>query len=153
MLMPKRTKHRKLHRGSRAGTANRGTQISFGTYGLQTLEAAWITNRQIEAARRAMTRQVKRGGRIWIRIFPDHSYTKKPNETRMGSGKGSPEGWVAVVKPGKVLFEMSGVDYELAKEAMRLAAHKLPVRTRFLVKEEPGTGGAEQPATPAGTSA
>lgn len=138
MLMPKRTKHRKIHRGSRRGDAKRGTQLAFGTYGLQSLEAAWITNRQIEAARRAMTRQVRRGGRIWIRIFPDHSYTKKPNETRMGSGKGSPEGWVAVVKPGKILFEMSGVTPDMAKEAMRLAAHKLPVRTRFLVKEEVG---------------
>ena len=138
MLMPKRTKHRKIHRGSREGMAKRGTTLAFGTYGLQTLEAAWISNRQIEAARRAMTRQVRRGGRIWIRIFPDHSFTKKPAETRMGSGKGSPEGWVAVVKPGRVLFEMAGVTPELAKEAMRLAAHKLPVRTRFLVREEPG---------------
>lgn len=146
MLMPKRTKHRKLHRGSRTGPAKRGTHLAFGTYGLQTLEAAWLTNRQIEAARRAMTRQVRRGGRIWIRIFPDHSYTKKPNETRMGSGKGSPEGWVAVVRPGKVLFEMSGVGPELAKEAMRLAAHKLPVRTRFLVREEAATGSAEPAA-------
>ena len=139
MLMPKRTKHRKVHRGNRRGLAVRGSTVAFGNYGLQTLEAAWLTNRQIEAARRAMTRQVRRGGRIWIRIFPDHSYTKKPAETRMGSGKGSPEGWVAVVKPGRVLFEMSGVTLEQAKEAMRLAAHKLPVRTRFLIREEPGT--------------
>jgi len=139
MLMPKRTKHRKIHRGHRRGAANRGSHIAFGTYGLQALEASWITNRQIESARRAMTRHVRRGGQIWIRIFPDHSYTKKPAETRMGSGKGSPEGWVAVVKPGRVLFEMSGVTEEVAKEAMRLAAHKLPIRTHFLVKAEPGS--------------
>src|SRR5215467_13645210 len=139
MLMPKRVRHRKVHRGHRRGLAVRGSTIGFGTYALQTLEAAWITNRQIEAARRAMTRQVRRGGRIWIRIFPDHSYTKKPAETRMGSGKGSPEGWVAVVKPGRILFEMSGVSPEQAKEAMRLAAHKLPIRTRFVAKEEVGT--------------
>ena len=138
MLMPKRTKHRKIHRGHRRGAANRGSHIAFGTYGLQALEASWITNRQIESARRAMTRHVRRGGQIWIRIFPDHSYTKKPAETRMGSGKGSPEGWVAVVKPGRVLFEMSGVTEEIAKEAMRLAAHKLPIRTHFLIKAEPG---------------
>jgi large subunit ribosomal protein L16 len=138
MLMPKRTKHRKIHRGHRRGAANRGSHIAFGTYGLQALEASWITNRQIESARRAMTRHVRRGGQIWIRIFPDHSYTKKPAETRMGSGKGSPEGWVAVVKPGRVLFEMSGVTEEVAKEAMRLASHKLPIRTHFLVKAEPG---------------
>jgi large subunit ribosomal protein L16 len=139
MLMPKRTKHRKIHRGHRRGAANRGSHIAFGTFGLQALEASWITNRQIESARRAMTRHVRRGGQIWIRIFPDHSYTKKPAETRMGSGKGSPEGWVAVVKPGRVLFEMSGVTEEVAKEAMRLAAHKLPIRTHFLVKAEPGS--------------
>ena len=138
MLMPKRTKHRKIHRGHRRGAANRGSHIAFGTYGLQALEASWITNRQIESARRAMTRHVRRGGQIWIRIFPDHSYTKKPAETRMGSGKGSPEGWVAVVKPGRVLFEMSGVTEEIAKEAMRLAAHKLPIQTRFLIREEAG---------------
>ncbi|TMD93248.1 MAG: 50S ribosomal protein L16 [Chloroflexi bacterium] len=138
MLMPKRTKHRKIHRGHRRGAAQRGSHIAFGTYGLQALEASWITNRQIESARRAMTRHVRRGGQIWIRIFPDHSYTKKPAETRMGSGKGSPEGWVAVVKPGRVLFEMSGVTEEVAKEAMRLAAHKLPIRTHFLIKAEPG---------------
>jgi len=138
MLMPKRTKHRKIHRGHRRGAAQRGSHIAFGTYGLQALEASWITNRQIESARRAMTRHVRRGGQIWIRIFPDHSYTKKPAETRMGSGKGSPECWVAVVKPGRVLFEMSGVTEEVAKEAMRLAAHKLPIRTHFLIKAEPG---------------
>jgi large subunit ribosomal protein L16 len=139
MLMPKRTKFRKMHRGRRRGMAQRGSTIAFGTYGLQALEVCWMTNRQIEAARRAMTRHVRRGGQIWIRIFPDKSYTKKPAETRMGSGKGSPEGWVAVVKPGRILFEMSGVSPEVAKEAMRLAAHKLPIRTRFVQKEEVGT--------------
>jgi len=139
MLMPKRTKHRKLHRGRRTGAAQRGSTLAFGTYGLQALEECWMTNRQIEAARRAMTRHVRRGGQIWIRIFPDHSFTKKPAETRMGSGKGSPEGWVAVVKPGRVLFEMSGVTDQVAKEAMRLAAYKLPIRTRFVVREEPGS--------------
>ena len=138
MLMPKRTKHRKLHRGRRTGAAQRGSTLAFGNYGLQALEECWMTNRQIEAARRAMTRHVRRGGQIWIRIFPDHSFTKKPAETRMGSGKGSPEGWVAVVKPGRVLFERSGVTDEVAKEAMRLAAYKLPIRTRFVVREEPG---------------
>ncbi len=139
MLMPKRTKFRKMHRGRRRGMAQRGSQLSFGTYGLQALEVCWMTNRQIEAARRAMTRHVRRGGQIWIRVFPDKSYTKKPAETRMGSGKGSPEGWVAVIKPGRMLFEMSGVTPEVAKEAMRLAAHKLPIRTRFVQKEEVGT--------------
>jgi large subunit ribosomal protein L16 len=139
MLMPKRTKFRKMHRGRRRGMAQRGSTIAFGTYGLQALEVCWMTNRQIEAARRAMTRHVRRGGQIWIRVFPDKSYTKKPAETRMGSGKGSPEGWVAVVKPGRILFEMSGVSPEVAKEAMRLAAHKLPIRTRFVQKEEAGT--------------
>ncbi|HXA30250.1 MAG TPA: 50S ribosomal protein L16 [Candidatus Angelobacter sp.] len=139
MLMPKRTKFRKMHRGRRRGMAQRGSTLSFGTYGLQALEVCWMTNRQIEAARRAMTRHVRRGGQIWIRVFPDKSYTKKPAETRMGSGKGSPEGWVAVIKPGRILFEMSGVSPEVAKEAMRLAAHKLPIRTRFVAKEEVGT--------------
>ncbi len=139
MLMPKRTKHRKLHRGHRRGQATRGNSVDFGTFGLQALEQCWMTNRQIESARRAMTRHVKRGGKIWIRIFPDHSFTKKPAETRMGSGKGNPEGWVAVIKPGRMLFEMSGVSAETAKEAMRLAAHKLPIATRFVVREEPGS--------------
>ena len=118
MLMPKRVKHRKVHRGRRAGTAQRGSTLAFGTYGLQALEACWMTNRQIEAARRAMTRHVRRGGQIWIRNFPDHSFTKKPAETRMGKGKGAPEKWVAVVKPGRVMFEMAGVDLATAKEAM-----------------------------------
>ncbi len=136
MLMPKRTKHRKLHRGRRQGAAQRGNKISFGTYGLQAMGVCWMTNRQIEAARRAMTRHVKRGGKIWIRIFPDKPVTKKPAETRMGKGKGAPEGWVAVVKPGRVLFEMAGVPEELAREAMRLAAHKLPIATKFVTRHE-----------------
>jgi len=146
MLMPKRTKHRKLHRGRRRGAAQRGNALNFGNFGLQAVEACWMTNRQIEAARRAMTRHVKRGGKIWIRVFPDHAYTKKPAETRMGSGKGQPEGWVAVVRPGLMLFEMAGVSSEIAREAMRLAAHKLPIKTRFVVRDEPG---AEVEATPA----
>ncbi|MDQ6742596.1 MAG: 50S ribosomal protein L16 [Candidatus Dormibacteraeota bacterium] len=137
MLLPKRVKHRKQHRGRRTGVATRGSTIAFGQYGLQAVEACWMTNRQIEAARRAMTRHVKRGGQIWIRIFPDKPITKKPAETRMGSGKGNPEGWVAVVKPGRILFEMGGVEHEVAKEAMRLAAAKLPIETRFLTLTEP----------------
>jgi large subunit ribosomal protein L16 len=137
MLLPKRVKHRKMHRGRRSGIATRGASIAFGQYGLQALEDCWMTNRQIEAARRAMTRYVKRGGQIWIRVFPDKPVTKKPAETRMGSGKGNPEGWVAVIKPGRVLFEMGGVSHDVAKEAMRLAAAKLPIRTRFLALEEP----------------
>ena len=136
MLMPKRTKHRKMHRGHRRGAAYRGSTIAFGTYGLQAVEECWMTNRQIEAARRAMTRSVRRGGKIWIRIFPDHSYTKKPAETRMGSGKGQPEGWVAVIRPGRILFEMAGVSQDVAQEAMRLAAFKLPIKTRFVMREE-----------------
>jgi large subunit ribosomal protein L16 len=135
MLLPKRVKHRKMHRGRRTGIATRGSHIAFGQYGLQALEDCWMTNRQIEAARRAMTRHVRRGGQIWIRIFPDKPITKKPAETRMGSGKGNPEGWVAVVRPGRVLFEMGGVSPEVAKEAMRLAAAKLPIKTRFLELE------------------
>jgi large subunit ribosomal protein L16 len=137
VLLPKRVKHRKQHRGRRTGVATRGSTIAFGQYGLQAVEACWMTNRQIEAARRAMTRHVKRGGQIWIRIFPDKPVTKKPAETRMGSGKGNPEGWVAVVKPGRILFEMGGVEHEVAKEAMRLAAAKLPIETRFLTLVEP----------------
>jgi large subunit ribosomal protein L16 len=146
VLLPKRVKHRKQHRGRRTGVATRGSTIAFGQYGLQAVEACWMTNRQIEAARRAMTRHVKRGGQIWIRIFPDKPVTKKPAETRMGSGKGNPEGWVAVVKPGRILFEMGGVEHEVAKEAMRLAAAKLPIETRFLAVNEPQpvhAGGAE----------
>jgi large subunit ribosomal protein L16 len=137
VLLPKRVKHRKQHRGRRTGIATRGNTIAFGQYGLQAVEACWMTNRQIEAARRAMTRYVRRGGQIWIRIFPDKPITKKPAETRMGSGKGNPEGWVAVVKPGRILFEMGGVNHEVAKEAMRLAAAKLPIQTRFLAVVEP----------------
>jgi len=132
MLAPKRVKFRKQHRGRRTGVAIRGSTLTFGEYGLKALEAAWITNRQIEAARRAVTRHIKRGGKVWIRIFPDKPTTKKPAETRMGKGKGAPEGWVAVVKPGRVLCEMEGVTEENAREAMRLAAHKLPIPTRFV---------------------
>jgi large subunit ribosomal protein L16 len=136
MLMPKRTKYRKQHRGRRAGAAMRGSKVSFGDYGLVAMDAAWITSRQIESARIAMTRHIKRGGKVWIRIFPDKPYTKKPLEQRMGKGKAGVEGWVAVVKPGRVMFEMNGVPVEMAKEAMRLAAHKLPIRTKFVTKEE-----------------
>lgn len=132
MLAPKRVKFRKQHRGRRSGVAVRGSALAFGEYGLKALEAAWITNRQIEAARRAITHHIKRGGKVWIRIFPDKPITKKPAETRMGKGKGAPEGWVAVVKPGRVLCEMEGVTEATAKAAMRLAAHKLPIATRFV---------------------
>lgn len=140
MLMPKRTKHRKQHRGKRRGLSKGGTSVNFGDYGLQALEAGWITNRQIESARVAITRHVRRGGRVWINIFPDKPVTKKPAETRMGSGKGNPEGWVAVVKPGRVMFELTGVPEEAAKEAMRLAGHKLPIKCRFLTREGAGEG-------------
>lgn len=136
MLMPKRVKYRRMHRGHRRGKANAGTQVSFGEFGLQALESCWMTANQIEAARRAMTRKIKRGGKIWIRIFPDKSYTKKPAETRMGSGKGAVEGWVCVVKPGRMLFEMAGVSEELAREAMRLAQYKLPIATKFVTRKE-----------------
>ena len=134
MLLPKRVKHRKTHRGRMTGKANRGNTISHGQYGLIALEPSWITNRQIEASRIAMTRYIKRGGKVWIKIFPDKPITKKPAETRMGKGKGAPEYWVAVVKPGRVLFEMNGVTEEVAREAMRLAGHKLPIRTKFVKK-------------------
>jgi large subunit ribosomal protein L16 len=134
MLMPKRVKYRKLHRGRMSGTATRGSHINFGEYGLQASECGWITARQIEAARIAMTRYVKRGGKIWIRVFPHKSVTSKPAETRMGKGKGAPEGWVAVVKPGMVLYEMEGVPQDVAREAFRLAAHKLPIATKFLTR-------------------
>ncbi len=134
MLMPKKVKYRKQQRGKRKGKAVRGSTISFGDYGLQVLEPAWVTARQIEAARIAMTRFIKRGGKVWIRIFPDKPITKKPAETRMGKGKGNPEGWVAVVKAGKVLYEMEGVQEDVAREAMRLAAMKLPMKTRFLTR-------------------
>ncbi len=143
MLMPKRVKHRKVQRGRMKGTATRGNQITYGEYGLQALEPAWITSNQIEAARRAMTRYVKRGGNIWIKIFPDKPVTEKPAETRMGSGKGSPEYWVAVVKPGRILFEMGGVSEEDAREAMRLAAHKLPIKTKFVTREDTQDKGGE----------
>ncbi|MEY3764454.1 MAG: hypothetical protein RJB05_1026 [Armatimonadota bacterium] len=132
MLAPKRVKYRRMHRGHRRGVASGGTRLNFGDFGLQALESCWMTANQIEAARIAMTRKIRRGGKIWIRVFPDKSYTKKPAETRMGSGKGAPEGWVAVVKPGRMLFEMHGVSEELAREAMRLAAHKLPIATKFI---------------------
>lgn len=136
MLMPKRTKYRKVQKGRMQGNAKGGTKVSFGEFGLQAQERGWITSRQIEAARIAMTRSIKRGGKVWITIFPDKPITEKPAETRMGSGKGNPEYWVAVIKPGRVLFEMSGVDEDLAKEAMRLAAHKLPVKTKFVKRDE-----------------
>jgi large subunit ribosomal protein L16 len=141
MLAPKRVKFRKQHRGRRTGIALRGSTLVFGEYGLKALEAAWITNRQIESARRAITRHIKRGGKVWIRIFPDKPVTKKPAETRMGKGKGAPEGWVAVVKPGRILCEMEGITEANAKEAMRLAAHKLPIATR-MVSRRSAAGGA-----------
>lgn len=134
MLMPKKVKYRKTQKGRLNGKAKGGTFVDFGDFGLKALEPSWITNTQIEAARVAMTRFVKRGGKLWVRIFPHKSFTKKPAETRMGKGKGAPEGWVAVVKPGKVLFEISGVTPEVAREAMRLASHKLPIRTLFVKK-------------------
>ena len=135
MLMPKKTKFRKVHRGHRRGTAKGQTAVQFGDYGLKALDAGWITNRQIEAARIAMTRKIKRGGKVWINVFPDKSYTKKPAETRMGSGKGSPEGWVCVIKPGRVMFELAGVPEPLAKEALRLAGQKLSVKTKVVRRE------------------
>jgi large subunit ribosomal protein L16 len=136
MLMPKRIKYRKQQRGKMKGKAQRGNTVSFGQYGLKALESHWITSRQIEAARIAMTRYIKRGGKVWIRIFPDKPLTKKPAETRMGKGKGAPEYWVAVIKPGRILFEIEGVTEDLAKEAMRLASHKLPIKTRFVSREQ-----------------
>lgn len=135
MLQPKRVKHRKVHRGRRSGKALKGNTVSFGEFGLQALESTWISARQIESARRAMTHYIKRGGKVWIRIFPDKSVTKKAAETRMGKGKGSPDHWVSVVKAGRIMFELSGVKEEIAKEAMRLAAHKLPIQTKFLSRE------------------
>jgi len=136
MLMPKKVKYRKQMRGRMRGAATRGNKLSFGDFGLQALTPGWITARQIESARIAITRHVKRGGKVWIRIFPDKPVTKKPAETRMGKGKGSPEAWVAVVKPGRVLYELEGVTESVALEAMRLASHKLPIKTRILVREE-----------------
>ena len=136
MLMPKRTKYRKVQTGRMKGNAKGGTSVSFGEYGLQAMERGWITSRQIEAARIAMTRKIKRGGKVWITIFPDKPITEKPAETRMGSGKGNPEYWVAVVKPGRVMFELAGVDEELGREAMRRAAHKLPIACKVVVRDE-----------------
>ena len=144
MLMPKRVKYRRVHRGRMKGKASRGAVLSSGSYGLAATEPAWITSNQIEAARIAMTRYIKRGGNVWIKIFPDKPVTEKPAETRMGSGKGSPEYWVAVVKPGRIMFEMDGVSEEIAREAMRLASHKLPIKTKFVKKsdfEETVSGG------------
>ncbi len=135
MLMPKKVKYRKVQRGRMCGKAWRGSSISFGEYGLKAMDCGWITARQIEAARIAMTRFIKRGGKVWIRLFPDKPITKKPAETRMGKGKGAPEAWVAVIRPGKVLFEMEGVSPEMAREAMRLAAHKIPLKTKFVLRE------------------
>ncbi len=135
MLMPRKTKHRKQFRGRRRGYAKGQTDVQYGDYGIKALENGWVTNRQIEAARIAMTRKIRRGGKVWINLFPDKPFTKKPAETRMGSGKGSPEGWVAVVKPGRVMFELSGVSEPLAKEALRLAAQKLPIKAKFVKRE------------------
>ncbi len=142
MLMPKRVKFRRQHRGRMKGRAKGGTVVQFGEYGLQALEPSWITSQQIEAARIAMTRSIKRGGKVWINIFPDKPVTEKPAETRMGKGKGSPEYWVAVVKPGRIMFELAGVDEDVAKEALRLAANKLPIKTKFVKRAESG-GGSE----------
>jgi len=138
MLMPKRVKYRRVHRGRMKGKALRGNELAYGEYGIKALEPCWITSNQIEAARRAMTRYIRRGGNIWIKIFPDKPVTEKPAETRMGSGKGAPEYWVAVVKPGRVLFEMGGVSEEIAREAMRLASMKLPIKTKFVMKDKDG---------------
>ena len=138
MLMPRKVRHRKQQRGRLRGQATGGTQLAFGEYGIQAIDPGWITNRQIEAARIAMTRYIKRGGKVWINVFPDKPVTQKPAETRMGSGKGNPEQWVAVVKPGRVLFELSGVTEPIAREAMRLAIHKLPIKARFIMREEEG---------------
>ena len=135
MLMPRKVKHRKQQRGRRAGNAKGGVELSFGDFGIQALERGWITARQIEAARIAMTRFIKRGGKVWIRLFPDKPITKKPAETRMGKGKGAPEEWVAVIRPGKILFEMEGVGLDIAQQAMRLAAHKIPMKTKFIARE------------------
>jgi large subunit ribosomal protein L16 len=136
MLMPKRTKFRKQQRGRRRGNAERGSKVDFGQFGLKAVQCCWLTNRQIEAARVALTRHIKRGGKVWIRVFPDKPVTVKPAETRMGKGKGAPEYWVAVVKPGRILFEVEGVNEELAREALRLAANKLPVKTKFVTRSE-----------------
>ena len=144
MLMPKRVKHRKMMRGRMKGKAQRGNFLAYGDYGLVATQPGWITSNQIEAARQAMTRHTKRGGQVWIKIFPDKSVTAKPAETRMGSGKGAPEYWVAVIKPGRVLFEIKGVNEEIAREALRLASHKLPIKAKFIKREEEKNGGDEQ---------
>ena len=144
MLQPKRVKYRKTHKGHRRGKAQAGNTVVFGDFALQALESAWVTNRQIEAARRAMIRYIRRGGKVWIRIFPDKPVTKKPAETRMGGGKGSPDHWVAVVKPGRILFEMAGIGEEVAKGAMRLASHKLPIDTKFVTKETVIAAGSQK---------
>jgi len=144
VLQPKRVKYRKVHRGRRKGAAHTGTSLVFGEFGLQACEAAWVTARQIEAARRAITRQVRRGGKVWIRVYPDKPVTAKPAETRMGGGKGLPDHWVAVVKPGRIIFEMAGVREDVAREAMRLASHKLPIETKFLSKSASVLGGSAQ---------
>ena len=144
MLMPKREKHRKQMRGRMKGKAQRGNFLAYGDYGIVATQPGWITSNQIEAARQAMTRHTKRGGQVWIKIFPDKPVTAKPAETRMGSGKGAPEYWVSVVKPGRVLFEMKGINEEVAREALRLASHKLPIKTKFIKREEEKTGGDEQ---------
>ena len=146
MLSPKRVKFRKMFKGRTRGVASRGAEISFGSYGLMAMEPGWITNRQIEAARVALTRHIKRGGKVWIRIFPDKPITKKPAETRMGKGKGSPEGWVAVVKPGRVLFELEGIPRDVADKAMALAAAKMPIRTKFVIREDAKAAAAEEKA-------
>ncbi|MEW6082483.1 MAG: 50S ribosomal protein L16 [Bacillota bacterium] len=138
MLQPKRVKYRKQHRGRMKGLANRGAEVFYGDYGLQALDPGWVTDRQIEAARVALNRHIKRGGKVWVRIFPDKPVTAKPAETRMGSGKGSPEFWVAVVKPGRILFELAGVNEDIAREAMRLASQKLPIRTKFVKRKDVG---------------
>ncbi len=138
MLLPKRVKHRKVQRGNMRGLAHRGNKVSFGSFGLKALEPAWITSAQIEACRVVINRRLKRGGKIWIRIFPDKPFTKKPAETRMGKGKGAPEGWVAVVKPGRIMFELEGVNEDIAKEAFILAAHRLPIATKFVTRDELG---------------
>ena len=143
MLLPKRAKYRRVMRGRMKGKAHRGNKVTYGDFGIQALEPSWITSNQIEAARVAMTRYIKRGGKVWIKIFPDKPVTEKPAETRMGSGKGSPEYWVAVVKPGRVMFEIGGVAEETAKEAMRLAMHKLPIKCKFVAREKEETGGEE----------
>jgi len=143
MLLPKKVKYRKVMRGRMKGKATRGNKVTYGDYGLQALEPAWITSNQIEAARIAMTRYIKRGGKVWIKIFPDKPVTEKPAETRMGSGKGSPEYWVAVVKPGRVLFEIGGVSEEIAREALRLAMHKLPIKCKFIARDQEEMGGED----------